>query len=35
MPKWNLGKEVKKNTTPLALIIDGTSLVYVLEKELE
>ncbi|KAJ1388208.1 P-type ATPase [Sesbania bispinosa] len=34
MPKWNPGKE-EGTTAPLALIIDGTSLVYILEKELE
>jgi phospholipid-transporting ATPase len=33
-PKWNRRKE-ERNTTPLALIIDGTSLVCILEKELE
>ncbi|XP_020237466.1 phospholipid-transporting ATPase 1 isoform X2 [Cajanus cajan] len=33
-PKWNLGKEEGTNA-PLALIIDGNSLVYILEKELE
>jgi phospholipid-transporting ATPase len=34
LPKWNPGKEEGTNT-PLALIIDGNSLVYILEKELE
>ncbi|KAL2967840.1 hypothetical protein AAZX31_16G196200 [Glycine max] len=34
MPKWNPGKE-EETTAPLALIIDGTSLVYILEKELQ
>ncbi|CAK8542122.1 unnamed protein product [Lathyrus sativus] len=34
LPKWNLGKE-EGTDTPLALIIDGNSLVYILEKELE
>ncbi|WJX76877.1 P-type phospholipid transporter [Trifolium repens] len=34
LPKWNPGKEEETNT-PLALIIDGNSLVYILEKELE
>ncbi|TKY65663.1 Phospholipid-transporting ATPase 1 [Spatholobus suberectus] len=33
-PKWNPGKEEGTNA-PLALIIDGNSLVYILEKELE
>ncbi|KAL2330514.1 hypothetical protein Fmac_018095 [Flemingia macrophylla] len=33
-PKWNPGKE-EVTDTPLALIIDGNSLVYILEKELE
>ncbi|KAL5099069.1 hypothetical protein RYX36_003396 [Vicia faba] len=33
-PKWNLGKEEGADT-PLALVIDGNSLVYILEKELE
>ncbi|RDX62340.1 Phospholipid-transporting ATPase 1, partial [Mucuna pruriens] len=33
-PKWNPGKEEGINA-PLALIIDGNSLVYILEKELE
>ncbi|XP_029125116.1 phospholipid-transporting ATPase 1 isoform X2 [Cajanus cajan] len=34
MPKWNPGKE-EGTTAQLALIIDGTSLVYILEKELQ
>ena len=34
LPKWNPGKE-EGTTAPLALIIDGNSLVYILEKELE
>ncbi|KAI5420158.1 hypothetical protein KIW84_044080 [Lathyrus oleraceus] len=34
LPKWNPGKE-EGTDTPLALIIDGNSLVYILEKELE
>ncbi|XP_061349951.1 phospholipid-transporting ATPase 1-like isoform X2 [Gastrolobium bilobum] len=34
LPKWNPGKEEEINA-PLALIIDGNSLVYILEKELE
>ncbi|XP_027336782.1 phospholipid-transporting ATPase 1-like [Abrus precatorius] len=34
MPKWNPGNEEGTNAQ-LALIIDGTSLVYILEKELE
>ncbi|OIW00929.1 hypothetical protein TanjilG_10007 [Lupinus angustifolius] len=33
-PKWNPIKEEESNAS-LALIIDGTSLVYILEKELE
>ena len=33
-PKWNPGNEEGTNA-PLALIIDGNSLVYILEKELE
>ncbi|KAK7340060.1 hypothetical protein VNO77_20752 [Canavalia gladiata] len=33
-PKWNPGKEEGTNP-PLALIIDGNSLVYILEKEVE
>jgi len=33
-PKWNPGKE-EGTIAPLALIIDGNSLVYILEKELE
>ncbi|KAL5079663.1 hypothetical protein RYX36_008084 [Vicia faba] len=34
LPKWNLGKEEGADT-PLALVIDGNSLVYILEKERE
>ncbi|KAL4381930.1 hypothetical protein AHAS_Ahas04G0182700 [Arachis hypogaea] len=34
LPKWNPGQE-EGITAPLALIIDGNSLVYILEKELE
>ncbi|XP_014516837.1 phospholipid-transporting ATPase 1 [Vigna radiata var. radiata] len=34
LPKSNAGKK-EGTTAPLALIIDGTSLVYILEKELE
>jgi len=34
LPKWNPGKE-EGTDIPLALIIDGNSLVYILEKELE
>nr|XP_027188150.1 phospholipid-transporting ATPase 1-like [Cicer arietinum] len=34
LPKWNPGKE-EGTTTSLALIIDGNSLVYILEKDLE
>ncbi|MED6172682.1 hypothetical protein PIB30_052260 [Stylosanthes scabra] len=34
LPKWNPGQE-EGTTAPLALIIDGNSLVYILEKELE
>lgn len=33
-PKWNPGKE-EGTIAPLALIIDGNSLVYILEKELD
>ncbi|XP_020971034.1 phospholipid-transporting ATPase 1-like isoform X2 [Arachis ipaensis] len=31
----DLGKEEEEDTAPMALIIDGTSLVYILEKEAE
>lgn len=34
LPEWNPGKE-EGTSIPLALIIDGNSLVYILEKELE
>ncbi|KAL6998526.1 hypothetical protein U1Q18_008655 [Sarracenia purpurea var. burkii] len=34
-PKWFAGKEECTMSMPLALIIDGNSLVYILEKELE
>lgn len=33
--KWNTGKKEGLTTVPLALIIDGNSLVYILEKDLE
>lgn len=33
--KWHAGKEEGKINAPLALIIDGNSLVYILEKDLE
>lgn len=35
VPKWHAGKEEGKISAPLALIIDGNSLVYILEKDLE
>ncbi|KAH7843878.1 hypothetical protein Vadar_021755 [Vaccinium darrowii] len=35
MPKVHAGKEEGTLSTPLALIIDGNSLVYILEKDLE
>ncbi|KAM1307812.1 hypothetical protein TB2_009887 [Malus domestica] len=35
VPQWNGGKEEGKMNAPLALIIDGNSLVYILEKDLE
>ncbi|KAF8007544.1 hypothetical protein BT93_K1530 [Corymbia citriodora subsp. variegata] len=35
MPQWAVFKEEVKLNAPLALIIDGNSLVYILEKDLE
>ncbi|XAR68703.1 Phospholipid-translocating ATPase [Bertholletia excelsa] len=35
LPQWHVGKEEGPMTMPLALIIDGNSLVYILEKELD
>lgn len=35
MPQWTVFKEEAKPNVPLALIIDGNSLVYILEKDLE
>lgn len=35
MPQWTVFKEEVKPNVPLALIIDGNSLVYILEKDLE
>lgn len=35
VPQWNAGKEEEMIIAPLALIIDGNSLVYILEKDLE
>lgn len=35
MPKWHAGKEQGMTSPSLALIIDGNSLVYILEKDLE
>ncbi|CAN6588041.1 unnamed protein product [Malus baccata var. baccata] len=35
VPEWNGRKEEGKMNAPLALIIDGNSLVYILEKDLE
>ncbi|XAR55729.1 Phospholipid-translocating ATPase [Bertholletia excelsa] len=34
-PRWHAGKEEGAVTAPLALVIDGNSLVYILEKDLE
>ncbi|XP_057971063.1 phospholipid-transporting ATPase 1-like isoform X2 [Malania oleifera] len=34
-PQWRAGKEGELMNVPLALIIDGNSLVYILEKDLE
>lgn len=33
VPRWNVGKEDGVSRVPLALIIDGNSLVYILEKK--
>lgn len=35
VPPWHAGKEIVSLSVPLALIIDGNSLVYILEKDLE
>ncbi|PRQ42686.1 putative phospholipid-translocating ATPase [Rosa chinensis] len=35
VPKWHEAKEEGKISAPLALIIDGNSLVYILEKDLQ
>uniref|UniRef100_A0A5B6Z9V8 Phospholipid-transporting ATPase n=1 Tax=Davidia involucrata TaxID=16924 RepID=A0A5B6Z9V8_DAVIN len=35
VPQWHAGKEEGTMSPPLALIIDGNSLVYILEKDLE
>ena len=35
LPRWHAGKEDGILALPLALIIDGNSLVYILEKDLE
>ncbi|KAA8517553.1 hypothetical protein F0562_017817 [Nyssa sinensis] len=35
VPQWHAGKEEGTMSSPLALIIDGNSLVYILEKDLE
>ncbi|XP_030466744.1 phospholipid-transporting ATPase 1-like [Syzygium oleosum] len=35
IPQWTVFKEEVKPNAPLALIIDGNSLVYILEKDLE